>query len=51
MLWSASAIKGFDIEGSDGLIGKVRDIFIDDKTWIKKWIAVHTGPGLFGCKF
>ena len=50
MLWNASAIKGFDIEGSDGLIGKVRDILFDDKTWTTKWIAVHTGPWLFGRK-
>jgi hypothetical protein len=50
MIWNALAIKGFDIGGSDGLIGEVRDILFDDKTWTTKWIVVHTGPWLFGRK-
>jgi hypothetical protein len=50
MLWNASAIIGFDIEGTDGLIGTVNDILFDDKSWTTKWIVVHTGPWLFGRK-
>lgn len=50
MLWNASEIKGFDIEGSDGLIGTVNDVLFDDKTWTTKWIVVHTGVWFFGGK-
>ncbi len=50
MLWNASAIIGFDIEGTNGLVGTANDILFDDKSWTTKWIVVHTGPWLFGRK-
>jgi hypothetical protein len=50
MLWNASAIKGFNIQGTDGLIGTVSDLLFDDKTWQTKWLVVHTGLWLFGRK-
>ncbi len=48
MLWRASENKGFEIHGSDGQIGSVTDLLFVDKTWMPKWLAVHTGPWLFG---
>jgi hypothetical protein len=50
MFWRASAIKGFEIDASDGHIGAVADLLFDDKTWMTKWLVVHTGPWLVGRK-
>jgi len=50
MLWSALAIKGYAIEASDGEIGTVSDILFDDKSWLTRWMVVHTGSWAFGRK-
>jgi hypothetical protein len=50
MLWSVLAIKGYKIEASDGEIGTVSDILFDDRSWITRWMVVHTGSWAFGRK-
>jgi len=50
MLWNASSLKGFDISGTDGELGKVSDLLFDDQSWTTKWLVVHTGSWLFGRK-
>jgi len=34
MLLVASALKGYDIEATDGAIGTVSDFLFDDESWI-----------------
>ena len=50
MLWNASAINGFVIAETDGELGSVKDILVDDKFWIARWLVVDTGNWLPGRK-
>ena len=50
MLQNASAIKGYKIAASDGLIGSVSDFLFDDGTWSVRWLVVDTGNWLGGRK-
>ncbi len=50
MMWVVSALKGYDIEGTDGRIGTVSDILFDDTTWKLRWLVVDTGGWLTGRK-
>jgi hypothetical protein len=46
MLWSASAINGYAISGSDGKIGAISDCLVDDTSWLVRWLVVDTGNWL-----
>ena len=46
MLIVAAALKGFDIEATDGLIGTVSDFLFDDQSWALRWLVVDTGTWL-----
>jgi len=48
MLWSASVLKGYEIAGSDGLLGVVSDLLFDDANWKLRWLVVKTGHWLSG---
>jgi uncharacterized protein YrrD len=48
VLWNASAIKGYRIEGSDGHLGTVSDLLFDDQSWFIRWMVVDTGHWLPG---
>ncbi len=37
---------GFTIHGSDGELGKVKDFYFDDKSWIIRYLIVETGSWL-----
>lgn len=50
MLWKSSAIIGSSIEASDGAIGSVADLLVDDTTWALRWCVVDTGSWLSGRK-
>jgi sporulation protein YlmC with PRC-barrel domain len=50
VLQVVSALKGYAIEASDGLIGTVSDILVDDETWGLRWLVVDTGGWLPGRK-
>ena len=47
-LASAAAIKGFDVQGADGRIGRVDNVFIDDARWIARALVVATRGWLTG---
>lgn len=47
-LRSAREIRGYGIHAEDGLIGKVRDLVIDDEGWSVRWLVVDTGHWLPG---
>ena len=46
MLLVASALKGYAIEASDGRIGTVSDLLLDDSSWKLRWLVVETGTWL-----
>jgi hypothetical protein len=50
MLIVAAALKGFDIEANDGLIGTVSDFLFDDESWKLRWLVVDTGTWLIDRK-
>jgi uncharacterized protein YrrD len=50
MLLAASALKGYDIEATDGLIGTVDDLLFDDQSWKIRWLVVDAGNWLTGRK-
>lgn len=50
MLLAASALQGYDIKASDGMIGTVRDVLFDDQSWKIRWLVVDTGNWLPGRK-
>lgn len=48
MLQVGSALKGYAIEASDGVIGTVSDLLFDDRTWRIRWLVADTGNWLTG---
>jgi hypothetical protein len=48
MLWDASAIKGYAVVGSDGLLGTASDFLFDDASWKMRWLVVDTGHSFSG---
>ena len=46
MLLIASALKGYSIEATDGILGTVKDFLFDDRTWMLKWLVADTGSWL-----
>jgi hypothetical protein len=50
MLIAGSALKGYDIQATDGRIGTVDTLLFDDTTWKIRWLVVDTGNWLPGRK-
>lgn len=48
MLWNASAINGYAIKASDGVIGTVADLKFQGADWTINWLEIETGGWLFG---
>ena len=46
MLWNASAIEGYAVEGTDGALGTVSDLMFDERHWGVRWLVVDTGTWL-----
>jgi hypothetical protein len=46
MLIAGSALKGYEIEASDGRIGTVKTFLFDDTTWKIRWLVIDTGHWL-----
>jgi hypothetical protein len=46
MLLVASALKGYDIEATDGAIGTVNDFLFDDASWMLRWLVVDNSSWL-----
>ena len=42
-LRSTLAVAGYEIEASDGTVGRVIDFFVDDKTWTIQELVVEVG--------
>ena len=50
MLRSINDLHGVVIEGTDGSIGQINDLYFDDKAWAIRFIVVETGAWLGGRK-
>src|SRR5260221_6274573 len=48
MLRAASHLKGTSIAATDGEIGSVNDLYVDDLTWTVRYLVVDTGTWLPG---
>jgi len=48
MLIDTQSLKGFHLKAEDGEIGKVINIFFDDKIWAVRYIIVRTGRFMTG---
>ncbi len=48
MLRSAEELPGFAVHATDGNIGKVEDLYFDDRTWRIRYMVVDTGGWLTG---
>jgi sporulation protein YlmC with PRC-barrel domain len=49
-LRSAAELHGYHIKGSDGAIGHVEDLIIDDETWAVRYLVIDTSNWWFGKK-
>jgi hypothetical protein len=47
-LRSLEEVRGYDIQATDGAIGRVDDLIADDQAWKIRYIVVHTGGWLQG---
>jgi hypothetical protein len=50
MLRHTSKIEGYAIGATDGPIGSITDLLIDDVSWRIRWLVVDTGTWLIGRK-
>ena len=48
MLSKAKTLKGYTLEGLDGVIGKVGQFYFDDKHWAIRYLVADTGNWLTG---
>jgi hypothetical protein len=47
-LRSARFIQGYKVEATDGIVGKLADFMVDDRTWMIREIVVEFGPWYAG---
>ncbi len=50
MLQSINDLHGFVVEGIDGSIGRISDLYFDDRAWTIRFLVVETGAWLEGRK-
>ena len=50
MLHELKKLEGFTIGARDGNIGKVKDFYFDDETWVIRYLIVETGDWLLSRK-
>lgn len=48
MLWRTSKLTDYRIEATDGTIGRIADLLIEDDGWRVRWLVVDTGTWLTG---
>lgn len=50
MLLTAQKLEGYSLHATDGEIGKVKDMYFDDRQWRVRYVVVDTGDWLSGRK-
>src|SRR5262245_23298742 len=48
MLWRARELVGYAIGAMDGALGRVHDVYFDDRHWGVRYLAAETGQWLGG---
>jgi len=48
MKHSAKSLTGFTMGATDGEIGKVKEFYFDDESWVVRYLIVDTGNWLSG---
>lgn len=48
MKHSVKSITGCTIEATDGEMGKVKELYFDDESWVVRYLIVDTGSWLSG---
>jgi hypothetical protein len=48
MLHSVKEILGFTVHATDGDVGHVYDLYVDDVDWTVRYFVINTGPWLLG---
>jgi hypothetical protein len=48
MLYTAKTIKGYKLDGLDGEIGRVKELYFDDRHWTVRYLVADTGNWLPG---
>lgn len=46
MLQGVKSLMGFTVRATDGAIGKVRDVYFDDRYWVVRYVVVEADPEL-----
>ena len=42
MLYSADALRSYDLRSTDGVLGKIEDFYFDDRFWAVRYLVVET---------
>ena len=50
MLRNVKDLQGYAIRATDGVIGKVEDMYFDDEAWAIRYLVVDAGNWLSGRK-
>jgi sporulation protein YlmC with PRC-barrel domain len=45
---SVKEVRGFQVEGRDGVLGHVEDALLDDETWTVRYLVIDTSPWWLG---
>lgn len=48
MLHKASRLRGTTVQATDGEVGTLQDLYLDDEQWRVRYLAVKTAPGPAG---
>jgi sporulation protein YlmC with PRC-barrel domain len=48
MMKRARELFGYTVRATDGNLGKIFDLYLDDERWLVRYLAVETGPWLLG---
>jgi hypothetical protein len=48
MLWSLERLRDYTLRATDGEVGSVRDVLVDEVGWRVRYLVVATGSWLFG---
>ena len=50
MLRGISDLRRFTVAATDGNVGRLSDVYFDDRNWSVRYLAVEIGNGLPGCR-
>ncbi len=48
MLYSLKELNGYQVLGDDGPIGRIDSFYLEEESWVMRYVVVDTTPGPFG---